>query len=297
MTRHTVSSETFDVTRVSRLKHDFDKHPALQMEALRSLALRLDARGEGHVKFIDPAAQLDSDFVLSTESHDGRTIDNVFDSLDVPGTWIAIYQAQDDPEFREVVATVIAAAGSLLSGSEAEILDADAYIFISRAPSLTPFHIDRENNFLLQVKGKKHMSVWNPDDRLAVSEACVEDWIVKQTLQNIEFTEQKLAHAALDGEIGAGDGIFMPSTSAHMTRTEDESSDAETSVTVGFVFYTAATRRRANIYALNSILRYIGLNPTPPRPAGLISAFKYSLGFAAVRLMNLLGILERPRGF
>ncbi|MEO0366892.1 MAG: cupin-like domain-containing protein [Pseudomonadota bacterium] len=297
MNQHTVSADAFDVARVSRLKHSFDQHPELTLEALRDLALRLNARNEGHVKFIDPDANVDSAFILETKSHDGRSIDDVFDSIDTPGTWLAIYQAQDDPKFKTVVDAVINSAAALLSGREAEIFDVDAYIFISKAPSVTPFHIDRENNFLLQIRGNKRMSVWDPQDRKAVSAAGVENWIVKQTLQDVEFTEDKLQHAVIDGQIGPGEGVFMPSTAPHMTRTEDESSDADVSVTVGFVFYTKATQRRANILAFNTILRFLGITPNPPREHGLMDSVKFALGFVAIRLMNLVGYLERPRGF
>ena len=85
MTYH-ISSQEFAIKRVSRLEHDFSSHPALQFDALRQLALRLHKLDTSQVKFIEPDAKLTSEFVLATESYDGRTIDDVFDSLEVPGT-------------------------------------------------------------------------------------------------------------------------------------------------------------------------------------------------------------------
>ena len=295
MTHH-ITSTQFDVRHVSRVEHDFSSHPALQFDSLRQLALRLHAKSPSLVKFIEPGAKLDSEFVLASKSYDGRTIDEVFDTLDTPGTWIAIYKAQTDPEFRAVVNEVIDSARHLLHGPDSRIVDVDAFVFISKAPSLTPFHIDRENNFLLQIHGSKHLSVWNPDDRKAVSEEAVEDWIYLRSLENVKFSEDKLSHAAYDENLKAGEGIFMPSTSAHMTRTETGSVEDAVSVTIGFVFYTATTKKHANIYAFNAIIRRLGLTPTPPGKSFALDTCKYMAGFCASRLLALVGVVKMPRG-
>ena len=291
-----VSAIGFDARKVSKITHGFSNHPALQFDALRQLALRLDARGEGHVKFVDPSTKPESEFRLATSSYDGRSIDGVFDALDAPGTWLAIYEAQKDPQFRKVVEEVIDSTRHLLTGADSSIFDVDAYIFISKAPAVTPFHIDQENNFLLQIHGSKHLSVWNPDDRKAVDESSVEDWIVRHSLSSVKFSEEKLAHAAYDENMSAGEGIFMPSTSAHMSRTEDTSPNSTVSATVGFVFYTAATKRRANIYALNVVLRRLGFTPKPPGSSRPVDTVKYLLGYCAIRLLVRMGKLRMPRG-
>ena len=192
---------------------------------------------------------------------------------------------------------VIDSASHLLQGPHRQIVDADAFIFISKAPTLTPFHIDRENNFLLQIHGNKRLSVWHPDDRKAVSESAVEDWVFLRSLENVSFTEDKISHAAYDGNLSAGEGLFMPSTSAHMTRTETSAIDDPVSVTIGFVFYTAATRKDANIYAMNAILRRLGVTPKPPGANAVLNSLKFMLGFCASRLLALIGKIQMPRGF
>ncbi len=228
------------------------------------------------------------------QAPDGRSVDQVFDSLDTPGTYIAIYEAQADPEFRKVVDDVISAGKGLLSGDDGEIFDTDAYVFISCAPTVTPFHIDRENNFFLQIRGVKHMSVWQPDDRDTVSEAAVEGWIVHQTLEDVRFDQSRLPFAAVDGDLRAGEGVFMPPTAAHMTQTETPG--GEVSVSVGFVFYSKASKRRANVYAWNAIQRRLGIAPAPPGVSALRDYVKFLLGFVSIRALSALGRLPKPRG-
>lgn len=293
-TRYEITAEDFDAHRVCRLTHNFCDHPGLSMEALRGLANRLQAKDRRHVKFIDPATRVDSRLHHDLEAPDGRSVDQVFDSLDSPGTYIALYEAQADPEFRRVVDEVIAAGKRLLSGHDAEIFDTDAYVFISCAPTVTPFHIDRENNFFLQIRGVKHTSVWQPDDRGTVSEAAVEGWIVHQSLEQVTYDASRLPFAAVDGELRAGQGVFMPPTSAHMTQTV--APGGQVSVSIGFVFYSNTSKRRANIHAWNAIQRRLGVTPAPPGSGRVRDLAKYLLGFVSIRALSALGKLPRPRG-
>jgi len=292
--RHEIKSDKFDASRVCRLAHNFADHPGLTTEALRGVANRLQAKDRHHVKFINPSTRVDSELHHDLESADGRSVDQVFDSLSTPGTYIAIYEAQADPEFRKVVDDVIRAGRRLLSGDDAQIFDTDAYVFISCAPTVTPFHIDRENNFFLQVQGTKHMSVWQPDDRETVSEEAVEGWIVHQTLKDVKFNRSRLPHAAVDGDLRAGEGVFMPPTSAHMAQTE--APGGEVSVSVGFVFYSKASKRRANIHAWNAIQRRLGINPSPLGAGSLGDSVKYLLGYITIRALSAMGKLPKPRG-
>lgn len=293
-TRHEITADHFDAARVCRVAHNFSDHPGLTTEALRGLANRLQVKDRQHVKFIDPSARVDSRLAHETDAPDGRSVDQVFDSLDTPGTYIAIYEAQADPEFRKVVDDVISAGRRLLSSDDAEIFDSDAYVFISCAPTVTPFHIDRENNFFLQVRGTKHTSVWQPDDRGTVSEEAVEGWIVHQSLEDVKFDASRLPFAAIDGDLHAGEGVFMPPTSAHMTQTEV--SGGEVSVSVGFVFYSKASRRRANIHAWNAVQRRLGITPAPVGERSMLDSVKFLLGYLSIRALSAIGKLPKPRG-
>ena len=38
------------------------------------------------------------------------------------------------------------------------------WIFVTSPHTITPFHMDKEHNFILQIKGNKRLYVWEPDD-------------------------------------------------------------------------------------------------------------------------------------
>ena len=106
--------DPFDAQKVSRIEHDFSDHPLLQADALRALAKRLEHAQTEKVKFIDPNAEAGSDFILGTRPPPGRSIDDIFDNLGAPGSWLAIYEARTDPEYGPLIDKVIAAGAPLL---------------------------------------------------------------------------------------------------------------------------------------------------------------------------------------
>ena len=44
------------------------------------------------------------------------------------------------------------------------------WIFVTSPGAVTPFHMDDEHNFILQIAGRKRLYVWDPQDRSVVSD-------------------------------------------------------------------------------------------------------------------------------
>jgi hypothetical protein len=91
-------------------------------------------------------------------------------------------------------------------------------------------------------------------------------------------------------DVPAGEGVYFPSTSPHMTRTDGawvRPGDG-VSVSIGVNFYTRHTRRMAYVHAANMMLRKAGLSPRYPGESALVDALKYPLGHAAVLAKRLL---------
>ena len=153
------------------------------------------------------------------------------------------------------------------------------FVFISAPPSVTPFHIDRENNFWLQVRGRKTMDVWDPDDREVVSAVDRERFILYEGLQNVRLAE---AHRDRSHrfDVGPGDGVSFPSTSPHMTRSDPgwTTPGDGVAISIGVVFYTEVTRRAARVHAWNHFLRNRGLVPREPGGSALLDRIKEPFG-------------------
>lgn len=286
----------FSMDRICRLRHDFDRHPLMQLDRLEQLALALMPSGQ--CKFIKPGAAVDSKFALASKPLDGRDLSAVFRQLEQPGSWIALYNVESDPEYAAFLNEALGTVRHLIDRQQPGLYDAQGFIFISAPPSVTPFHIDRENNFWLQMRGRKIMNVWEASDRVAVKADAVEKFILHKSLENVTY-DATLPQRSVEIDCGPGDGVYFPSTAPHMTRAEPSwvRPGDGVCVSIGIVFYTSVTRRHANVHAFNEVLRRFGMTPQPPGESREVDAVKYPLGRAVVAARRLTRGYSPPPGF
>ncbi len=281
---------TFSTDKICTLRHNFHEHPMMQMPRLAELAAALYPTQQ--CRFITPGATETSKFIHSGKLTDGQNIGEVFRRIEEPGSWVAMYNVQTDPDYNRFLQEVMDCVRPLVTPEQSEIFKVAGFIFVSAPPSVTPFHIDRENNFWLQVKGQKEMNVWDHTDRDVVKDVDVEDFILTGGLENVKLAEEHRSRAHVF-RTAPGDGVYFPSTSPHMTRCDSDWARPGdgVSVSIGVVFYTNVTRRHANVHALNHVTRKLGMQPTEPGKNGLRDRLKYPFGRTAS------WVLKRFRGF
>lgn len=275
----------FSARQSIRLRHNFHRHPLMQLDALRALAHELQP--VGGCRFIEPGTGEASEFLHHDRSPDGRPIDAVFDRIEEPGSWIALYNVERVPRYGRFLDDVVATMRAQVEREQGPIFLVTGFIFISAPPSVTPFHIDRENNFWLQIRGRKALTVWPAGDPAIVPHAVADDFIVFGDLTGVRLDDARRARG--DQQVhAAGDGLYFPSTTPHMTMTRAEwaAEGDPVSISIGITFYTQATRRHARVHQLNRVLRRLGLNPTPPGQSDLLDHLKAPLGRVVRRLLE-----------
>jgi hypothetical protein len=275
---------------VGALNHNFQHHPLMQLDKLQALADYLMPRKQ--CRFVKLGIQLDSDFTHYSEATDGRGLDEFFERIQEPKSWLALYNVEAHPEYQAFVEEVMDLVRPEIEREQGKISIVNGFIFISAPPSVTPFHIDRENNFWLQVQGQKRMTVFDCLDRDLVSGQAVEEFIVNRNLDNVHLQE-KFIDRGCEFNVGPGDGVYFPSTSPHMTRTTEEwvTPGAGISVSIGVVFYTEHTRAQAQIHQCNAVLRRLGFSPRPPGTNVMVDGIKQPVGRA------LAAFKSRYRGY
>ena len=285
----------FSMKQVCAIKHDFHQHPLMQLDALEQLANTLMPMGG--CRFIKPGTTIKSEFHTKGTPPDGREISEVFHRLEEPGSWIALYNIERDPAYGRFVSDALGTVRHLIDREEPGMFSPQGFIFISAPPSVTPFHIDRENNFWLQIRGHKTMSVWNSDNRNVVSAADVESFVVERSLDNVKLNDA-VRPFALERDFAPGDGVYFPSTAPHATTSDDAwvSPGDRVSISIGIVFYTSVTRKHAHIHALNRTLRKFGMDPKFPGTSSL-DGVKYVAGRTLVTVKKLLRRFDPPTGF
>ena len=290
-----VDAGAFSAHRISPIRHACHTHPLMELSSLNGLARNL-ARID-KCRFVSPGVTQNSGFATAGASPDGRSIDEIFERMEEPGSWIALYNVENDPVYDRFLQEVTANVRGLVEADQPGMYNVQGFMFISAPPSVTPFHIDRENNFWLQIRGRKVITLWDHEDRLSVPQIGVEEFIVEHSLRNVRLDEAVAARGT-EHAFGPGDGIYFPSTTPHMTRSGREwcTPGDGIAISIGVVFYTGTTRRHARIHACNSLLRRAGLHPRHPGHSPL-DGVKAALGGGVVSAKKRLLGYDPPPGF
>ena len=269
--------DRFSTSKIAALHHNFHEHPLFQVAELAQLAKELVPFKQ--CRFIRPGISQASSFMHDSEHPDGRGIDEVFQHIEVPGSWIALYNIEVIPRYADLLASVVDTMRPHLEREQPGIFNINGFAFISAPPSVTPFHIDRENNIWLQLHGRKTMNVWDHTDRVVVPADAVEDFIVDRSLRKVRLKDE-FRPRSHQFETRPGDAIYFPSTSPHMTRSKVDGTGPgdRLSISIGVTFYTAATREVARIHQVNRLMRKCGLSPSYPRESPVADAVKSAIG-------------------
>ena len=98
--------------------------------------------------------------------------------------------------------------------------DRQGFIFITSPGSVTPFHMDNEYNFLLQVRGDKTVHMWDPNDRLVLPEQTIEEFHGNFVHRNLEFRRGVHGHR-LGAAAAPGRGLHFPVNAPHWIKNGD----------------------------------------------------------------------------
>lgn len=292
-----LDQSSFTLNKISPFKHNWHLHPLFQLDNLAALAKRLAVTDQ--CRFIKRDTKINSLFDHANKDFDGKSIDEVFQRIEEPGSWVAFYNVQTDDIYGQFIREMLASAQHLIPDYK-KIFDVRAYLFISAPPSVTPFHIDNENNFWLQIHGRKTLNVWDRHDQEVVPSDVVEKFIVQGgSLDKVVFKEENMSRS-FEFDSGPGDGVYFPSTTPHMTRSDTSWVNPGNGVTasIGLTFYNEETRKAAYVHSFNNFLRrFLGAQPRPPRQSSNLDTLKYPLGRIIVKMKQNLRNYNLPNGF
>jgi hypothetical protein len=129
--------------------------------------------------------------------------------------------------------------------------------FIASPNKVTPYHIDHDTNFLLQVRGSKKIYLFDAHDRSVLTEQEIEAFYLGSG-DAAKFREEVMAKAhAFD--LTPGTGVHHPPLAPHMVKNGDN-----VSVSVSFYYSLADLDSRSKVYQMNACMRRVGLHPSPP---------------------------------
>ena len=147
-------------------------------------------------------------------------------------------------------------------------------LFLSSPNEFTPYHIDSEDSFLLQIQGTKAIYIFDGSDSEILNVRDIE----KYWAQNQIDLRDEIRSRATRFEMEPGTGVHIPMHFPHMVESGPISS---MSLSIGY----ESVGFDRNLYRVNHQLRKLGLNPAPPGKHKVIDDTKMAV-FAGARTLS-----------
>ena len=118
---------------------------------------------------------------------------------------MSLLDIQTDPIYRKLVDEVLDQLRPVIETKDRGMGYRAGWIFVTSPNAITPFHMDQEHNFIMQVMGKKRLYVWDPFDREAVSHEGLERFHAVHSRDLVRFSEGlRIARNGLRPRAGHG---------------------------------------------------------------------------------------------
>lgn len=244
---------SFDQLTFRRLRHRLTDHPLMTTQSLAELALRIDP---AYVRFHDGERSVGTHMGSLLQIDPTRQIlRHALDHLHEVKTFVQIINVRTDPVYRPLIDEVLDEIEACLPRRDRPLLHRDAAAFLASPGSVTPFHLDHEQNFLCHLRGPKTFYVWDHRDRSVVGDRALEIFYHEGRLREVSYRAD-LQPKADAVELVPGDCVYMPMGSPHAAATGDD-----VTVTFSVLMNTRSSFGTVQAYQANHVLRRFGLSP------------------------------------
>jgi cupin-like protein len=236
--------------RPFHVKHRLTDHPLFELPRLMELARALPP---DCIEYNSGELQTNQDPKLTPMN--GLSITDTIARIRENKSWMVMKFVEKDAPYRELLHTMLAPVLEATSDLAPNPDRLFGFIFISSPRAVTPYHMDPEHNFLLQIRGTKTMHVWSPDDRYVLPEIQLERFYAKHPHRNMKY-DPTFESSAYKLRMEPGDGIHVPVTSPHHVKVDDE-----VSISFSVTFRSSVSLKRSFIARTHCRLREKGFSP------------------------------------
>lgn len=237
-----------------RIRHELANEPRLTLPAILDLVKQMP---RDRIEYNSGKANVSQD-PNATPLVD-LDPEEVVRQIETAGAWMVLKRVEIVPAYRDLLQDVlesVARARGYADAKEANFTDIQGFLFCSSPNSTTPFHLDSEDNFFVQIHGDKQFAIFDNDDRTIASEDQIEHAITKH--RNIKYLDEHAAKGTVN-ELKPGEGVFVPYIWPHWVKTKDTYS-----ISLAITWKTPEVKRRNDLYTANSFLRDRGYPQKAP---------------------------------
>jgi hypothetical protein len=258
-------------------RHGLAAHPLFALDAVARLAAALPIEDVEH-----NAGALPIGVDPRAVPRSNRAVGETLASIDAAGAWVALKYIEKVAPYGTLLERCLAEIRPLAERLAPGMCQPHAFLFVSSPRAVTPYHIDPEHNFLLQIRGRKRVTVWDPADRDAVSELDLEKFLSGGRHRNLPWRED-LAARGVAFELGPGDGLHIPVTAPHWVQNLDE-----VSVSLSVTFRSEVSEAREAVFKVNRMLRALRWAPAPVGRRPFVDGIKGRAFGVARRVAHLV---------
>ncbi len=259
------------------VRHQLAHNPLFTLPRLVALAQSLPAE---HVKYNSGVVLLTQGLYRGPQT--GLSIEETIHQLEKCNSWMVIKWIEKDPAYHELLNQCLDEIQSLSEPRDPGMCKREGFIFVSSPSAITPYHMDPEYNFLLQIRGRKILHFFDGADRSILSEQELEDYMASGSNYDLRFSSEYVERSTV--ELTPGVGVHVPVTTPHWVENGNQ-----VSISLSITFRTISSERRSIVYDVNSRLRRLGISPRPFGRSQLLDSAKYQTYRVCRRAKRLLG--------
>ena len=212
---------------------------------------------------------------------EGKSLVDVLAHIGGSNSLIMLKRVQEYEEYRAFLNTCMDELGALCNVDlKRSYRDPVMTILITSPGRVTPYHIDGEANFLLQIQGSKTVHIFNGDDSEVLTDIELEKFWSGEDTKAPKYREH-LEAKAWRFEISTGTGVSNPVIFPHWV---ENGPDVSVSLSINFKRVVDAA---ADAHRVNHALRKMGLHPRRPGSSPALDGIKSS-GYRAARSLKRL---------
>jgi hypothetical protein len=246
-----------------KIKHDLSNHPLFSIERLLELSKTLP---ESCVEYNEGNIPANMGYKVSPRTE--LSVEETIRHIREAHSWMVLKYVEQDAEYGELLNQCL---DQVMEWSESIVLGMfarEGFIFLSSPNSMTPFHVDPEHNFLLQIQGQKTVNLFDSTDRVVISEADIERGLFGKN-RNLNYAEEHQARGELY-KLLPGEGLHFPVAAPHWVK-----NGSDVSISFSITFRSRYSERDSIIRSVNAALRKRGREPKPIGISPLSDTFKY----------------------
>lgn len=233
------------------IRHGLAGHPLFTVERILELAKSLPQKSIEY-----NAGNLPMMMDPSLTPRNGLSAQETIRRIADCESWMVLKYIEQDPDYRQLLDKCLDIIRPYSEPIAPGMMQPQAFIFLTSPRSVTPFHIDPEHNFLLQIQGTKEIHLLDGRDREILSEFDLEQFYADRG-RNLRVCEERLK-SGWEFQLKPGEGLYFPVTYPHWVQNGED-----VSISFSITFRTPDLDRRRAVYRINERLRRMGLKPAP----------------------------------